>query len=212
MQNNSPTSYNMEDLIQKLFDKIDNLERKLDEALNRNILPPPPKPHNSSQSIHVPTLPNYIPEIDFHQWIQNFDVGKEDVMNVLEQNILDGFKTCLYKHMCEVDIDNKPIFVNTGGVGGKVKNIYIFNLVNSITNEAEWRLINDNDIYLIIEIVWRKMVKYYFIDEEEQIEYSELSEDEKTQRDINKKVLLDMKKKLLNKHIKDITRFIGQKN
>lgn len=209
MQNNSQiisTSCNMEDLIQKLFDKIDNLERKLDEALQRNI----PTPNCSSQS--GPTFPNYIPEIDFHQWIQNFDVGKEDVMNLLEQNILDGFKSCLYKHMCEVDIDKKPVFVNTGGAGGKVKQIYIFNLVNSITNEAEWRLINDNDIYLIIEIIWRKMVKYYFIDEEEQIEYSELSEDEKTQRDINKKVLLDMKKKLINKHIKDITKFIGQKN
>jgi len=191
-------------LIKNLSDKIDNLENKLDDISkqvqntrnnnidilrNKNIL-----------------LPSFIPEISFQQWIQNFEIHKQDVMNILEINILDGFKTYLNKYIVETEYNIKPIFVS----GGKSKQIFIYNLVDCTTNEAEWKIATDEDICVLVDIIWRKMIQYYFIDEEEALD-REFTEDEQTMRDINKKILLDMKKKLISKHIKDITRFIAQK-
>ena len=183
------------DIIQKMSNKIDNLENKIDHLIGM-------RPHHhqsSSENSAIMMVPDYTPSINFQKWIQNFDINKDDVMNVLETNILDGFKDCIIKNMsCDT---SKPICAFTYG---RHQQIYIYDIFQS--SIFQWHVITDDDIYLLIDIIWRKMLEYYFVTEEELMEDA-LSDNEQIQRDLNKKVLLDMKIRL-HKHIKEIKRCI----
>jgi hypothetical protein len=66
---------------------------------------------------------------------------------------------------------------------------------------GKWVLISEQTIQQFIASIWRKMLEYYFTCE------AEPGEDE-TVRDINKKKLIDMRKGLAEKHVREIERSI----
>jgi len=209
-------------IIREMSDKIDNLENKIDYLLDeihqtssrRGGVARSGWGERSGGGSMI--VPDYTPSIHFQQWIQNFDIDKQDVTNVLETNILDGFKDCILKYFTQNasnPISNIPYIAI---VRGNYKCIYIYDCLlseeqNSGLNDAssvlQWRIITDDDIYMLICVIWSKMLEYYFVIEEEELMADELSDREQLQRDINKKVLLDMKTRL-QKHIKDIKRWI----
>lgn len=199
------TQYNIENLIDiiiKMSDKIDNLENKIDNLYqqmqkgNGNIM----------KNNTVMVVPNFIPSIGFQQWLQNLNIDKQDIAVLLGTNILDGFKCYLIKYI-SINKNNKesiPIYISNTG---RYKQIYIYDIIDCLKQDAKWHIMTDDDICTIIDIIWRKIIEYYFVTDEESI-IDILTDDEQTKRDINKKILLDMKKRLIQKHIKDIYRCI----
>jgi hypothetical protein len=177
--------------IQTASTTLENLENKLShyEANGH---------HNETCKKTAILLPDFIPEIGFNDWLLTFEINKYDMQVLFGTSILDGFKHCISKNM-EI-IEGKPIWISDK----KTKQIYIYDFIGE--SELNWRIMTEEDIFVVIDNIWRKMVEFYFIKNEE--EYIELSDEEQTQRDINKKYLIDMKKKLIQKHVKDIARHI----
>jgi len=191
-------------LIQEMSNKIDNLENKIDELRERG-----GGGGNGSRKPTVSVVPDFIPDLCFQKWLQTFDIGKQDIMVLLETNIVDGFKCCLIKFIGgkPEDTENvaKPIWVSTNG---RYKQIYIYDVVDGLDQHAQWRIMTEDDVCILIDTIWRKMIEYYFVTEEETLDI--LSDDEQTYRDLNKKVLLDSKKRLL-KHTRELQRCIVER-
>lgn len=199
------TQQNMEHLIEiikKMSIKIDNLENKINELTqkmqnnNYGILP-------KNNTINV--VPNYTPSIGFQTWLQNLSIDKNDVMVLFGTNILDGFKCYLIKHLdlYKNNTISRPLWISNNG---RYKQIYIYDINDNIEKDLKWHIMTDEDTCLLVDIIWRKMIEYYFVTEEECIDT--FTDDEQTQRDFNKKILLDMKKRLIQKYTKDIQRCI----
>ena len=66
---------------------------------------------------------------------------------------------------------------------------------------GEWTPLNEKIIHTLIESMWRKMLEFYYTSDPE----PGVNE---TTRDINKKKLIDMRKGLVERHTKEIERFI----
>lgn len=188
-------------IIKELSNKIDNLENKIDNLYqqvqkgNTNII----------KNNTVMVVPNFVPSIGFQPWLQKLNIDKQDIEILLGTNILDGFKCYLIKYI-SVNKNNKesiPIYISSNG---RYKQIYIYDSIDSLRLDAKWYIMTDDDVCLLIDIIWRKIIEYYFVTEEESI-IDMLSEDEQTQRDMNKKNLLDMKKRL-HRHTREIQRSI----
>lgn len=190
------------DIIQVMSEKIDNIENKIDEINVRGT----GTGGRCGGSTTVSVRPDFIPDITFQKWIQDFEIGKHDVMLLLENNIMYGFKCCLHKLIMGVNMGGggenlNPIWIH---VHGRYKQIYIYDLVDD-DSLAQWHTVTEDDMYILVDTIWRKMIEYYFIIEEESLEI--LTDDELTCRDLNKRVLLDSKRRLL-KHTKEIQRYI----
>lgn len=174
---------NTNDKIAELSEKIDNLENKIDQLIHiiNNM--------KNNRISNKKVLPDYTPSIHFWDWIKTFIIKREHLITIFETSILDGFKECLEFNISNTLPDNYPIWVSDTSV----KKTYIF-------EEDEWRQFSSEEIHNIIEIIWRKMLEFYFMGEK--------TEESEEQRDINKKKLIDLRKKLVDKHIKNINKYL----
>lgn len=199
-QDNSITMKQILDMFCELKEKIENLENtvlkkykcleeKLQYIEQKQIMS-----GSNTQKTVIDIQPNHTPSLTFQQWLEQISVMMEDLTNIFDIGILDGFYSCLGRNM---PILESPFWISPT----KTKQIYLFDLSN-----MAWRIMSENDIVIIIEEIWRKMIEFYFIKCEE--EYMELSEQDQTQRDIKKKGLIDMKKKMIQKHTMDIAKCI----
>jgi len=213
------------DIINQLSSKIDVLEDKID-VLTSHVL------KNSGSGFSAQNVrggvkknliytPDYIPSHDFDAWTQTCTIKQEHVNAIFRNTILEGFKSFIHDWFSEQQQSgiNLPIVVLGSG---KTKMLYVFemfseddfsNLQQEFNNEniveplennfgdknGKWVLISEQAIQQFIASIWRKMLEYYFTSE------NEPGVDE-TIRDINKKKLIDMRKGLVEKHLREIER------
>ena len=166
-----------------------------------------------------------MPSLDFDAWIQTCTIKQEHVNAIFRCTILEGFKYFINDWFSEHHQSGVALPIVVLG-SGKTKLLYVFEVTPSelssyedgdgevdVDEEREgepledgekhgkWVLISDKSINQFIASIWRKMLEYYFTREPEP------GVDE-TVRDINKKKLIDMRKGLAEKHIREIERSI----
>ena len=174
-------------ILRELSNKIDNLERKIDDLASKTKIG---GGAGRGSADTTPSSPDFVPGIEFQPWLNQFVTNREDLDLVFGVSMLDGYKQCISRNIGE----NPPIWVLSST---KTVSIYIY-------EDAAWRVASEEDIHCIIDAIWRKMLEFYFILSDE----PDISEDEQTRRDINKKNLIDMRKKMVSRHTRDIARFI----
>jgi hypothetical protein len=199
--------------------KIDTMDAKLNGFIQNN--------NNKKNTISNPHYPDYIPYHDFYTWIENFQICQHHVNIVFRSTILEGCKHFIQDTFKKSD-KQLPIIL----VDAKPKIIYVFipkmiaNNEVDISNSSElrssevfledsvvsyddinqypsgeWTPLNEKIIHTLIESMWRKMLEFYYTSDPE----PGVNE---TTRDINKKKLIDMRKGLVERHTKEIERFI----
>jgi hypothetical protein len=197
---------NREDTIRELFtmirelsEKMDGIEQKIEYITDAITMSQKRNMKDKDKDKNTATMPDFIPNKDFQQWISLFNVNKEDMDMLFGSTILDGFKHCLNRNIDA--ISEYPLW---GASPAKTIQIFIYQ------NEAGWRIMTEEDIHILIDFVWRKMLEWYFILDEDE-DYDKMTDKEQLQRDCNKKNLFGMKKTILTKYTKDIARCIIQR-
>lgn len=223
---------NLCDIINQLSSKIEVLEDKID-VLTSHVLKNSGSGH-SAQTVrggvkkNLIYTPDYMPSLDFDAWAQTCTIKQEHVNAIFINTILEGFKSFIHDWFTEQQQSGITLPIVVLG-SGKTKMLYVFevfseeefanlnqefnneNIVEPLENNSgnrpsmdgdkngKWVLISDLIIQQFIASIWRKMLEYYFTCE------NEPGVDE-TIRDINKKKLIDLRKGLVEKHLREIER------
>ena len=184
-------------ILRELSNKIDNLDRKIDAIVAAAASSSDGKNSNlKSASVaqnDTPSSPDYLPSIEFQPWLNQFVTNIEDLDLVFDVSMLDGFKQCLAKNIEKNHGGGLPIWV----LGAKTVLIYIY-------EDSAWKVASEDDIHRIIDTIWRKMLEFYFVICDE----PDIRDEEQTRRDICKKNLFDMRKKIVNRHTRDIAKYL----
>jgi len=188
-------------VITGLSEKIDNLEQKLDAFIKTGS---GGKRGGGSGGGGGGSCPDSTPPMDFYGWVDSMPVVQEHVNVVFRSSILEGFKQFVHALFTRTETANpRPIVL----FGSKPKILYVFSKISPETDETvdpgrgEWMVLDETVVCGLIEQVWRKMLEFYYTCPEE----PGVSE---TVRDMNKKKLIDMRKGLVEKHLKEIERFL----
>lgn len=198
-------------IVLELSNKIESIEQKID-ILTQHI-------ENNSTSYKKPisenTVIQYIPLIDFDSWVHTIHIQREHVNIIFRNTILEGFKQFIQEWFSKEKQKNENIPII---LSGRPKILYVFqNPVKVLSeddsenlqcvdtdteeNTGKWILIDETIISKMIECIWKKMLEFYFTGDPE-------PGTDETVRDINKKKLIDMRKGLTEKHLKEIERFL----
>ena len=207
------------DIILQLTQKIDGLENKID-LLTSQVQSGGSK-HSTIKKNLIYT-PDYVPALDFDGWVQTCEIRQEHVNAIFKGTILEGFKYFINDWFSEQIQSGEALPVVVLG-SGKTKLLYVYEdtaeenpgkkveepgteTVDPGSDEdgeksGKWVLISEQTIHQFIASIWRKMLEYYFTCETE-------PDVDETVRDINKKKLIDMRKGLVEKHVREIERSI----
>jgi hypothetical protein len=199
-------------MIHTLSDKIDTIDTKIDNFVREYSQNKKTSNLHQRQSSTVPQkmYPDYCPSIDYDNWINEICIQREHVNVVFRCTILEGFKQFIQTFISSGNKTKNSLPIVA--FGAKHKTLYIYQLLQnneddhlstdtSALEKGEWIPINEKIIHILIESVWRKMLEFYYLSEPE-------PNTDETVRDINKKKLIDMRKGLVEKHTKEIERFL----
>jgi hypothetical protein len=148
------------------------------------------KKNHSSES----STPDYSPSMTFENWLESVNINKTHVNMIFRSTILDGFKQVLQ----QIIHDSQPMVLPIVTIGAKHKSLLVYQEREEV---GKWYVLDGPLLNYLVESIWRKMLEFYFTSE------AEPGEDE-TVRDFHKKKLVDMRKVLTDKHMKEIERFI----
>ena len=183
---------------------IQSLQDKLDKIMTS------PKHTNN-------TIPTHIPTHSISNWIQKCPIDHEKMNYIFTHTYLEGFKYyvgyCL-NYSTECHTNHECSIIPFAVVDEKPKKLYGYSMVvddydsDNSSDELvdgrptyKWQPMTERHINLFIEDIWRRMLEYYYMTPAPE------GEDE-TVRDKNKHKLLGMRKKLVEKHHKEIERFL----
>jgi hypothetical protein len=197
-------------MIATLSEKIDKIDTKIDTFIRDHS-----QNKKTTNSHHTPDIqnsmyPEHSPSFDYDSWIHQICIHREHVNIVFRYTILEGFKQFIQGFISS-EVKKKNILPIVA-FGAKHKTIYIYKLIHIDVSDpptsdsaalvkGEWIPIDEKIIHKLIESIWRKMLEFYYLSEPE-------PNIEETVRDINKKKLIDMRKGLVEKHTKEIERFL----
>ena len=166
-----PTNADLYNLIQRLYGKIENLERKIDKITKKGEFDV--EKHRKNLGLGIPVV--------FEEWITKFEINDELYNNVFELGggILFAFKQML---VYNIDAENSysPIFKCN-------RVIYVYMLVD---NAPEWCLFNEENLRLIIQEIWRKTLMF-------QLDQKNLDDNDDV-RDLKRRVVLQMRQNLFD--------------
>jgi len=193
------------DTILRMEKYIYNLEDKIEKMTHNHL----------SEKRMTRSIPDYIPTHSISEWITYCPINNDHMDIIFNNTILEGFKQYIQYCMDFSSTMLLPLSV----VDGKPKKIYGFDLViedsdsevdvsdihlsekTEIFNGLKWQPMTEKHIHLFIEDIWRKMLEFYYTNPKH-------SNEDETQTDLNKKKLLSMRKILVEKHEKEIERFL----
>lgn len=212
---NNEKSEEMGEVVVKLCDTILRMENyiySLEDKLKKM------NTHMSEKKA-VLSAPNYIPTHTLSEWITYCPINSSHMENVFKNTVLEGFKQ--YILVCLEFSTTMLIPLTT--LEGKPKRLFVFSSVTddsdseqegdetSISNVhlkesvvisiSKWKIMTEQQIHMFIEDIWRKMLEFYYTSPRE-------PDADETQRDLNKKKLLSMRKILVEKHGKEVERFL----
>ena len=224
------------DIIRQLTHKIDSLENKIDVLTSQvqlGVSKHPAAAGGGAIKKNLIYTPDYVPSWDFESWVQTCEIREEHVNAIFKGTILEGFKYFINDWFSEQSQSGEALPIVVLG-SGKTKLLYVFEVfsdglskedsgdlpeppgkkpgepgtetVETYSDEdgeksGKWVLISEQAIQQFIASIWRKMLEYYFTRETG-------PEVDETVRDINKKKLIDMRKGLVEKHVREIERSI----
>lgn len=194
--------------ILRMENYIYNLENKIEKMTHNHL----------SEKRMKQSIPNYIPTHSISEWIKYCPINNNHMDSIFKNTILEGFKQ--YIQYC-MDYSS-TMLIPLSLVDGKPQKLYGFHSVMEDSDSElessevdvsdihlsektgslfKWQPMVEKHIHLFIEDIWRKMLEFYYTNPKD------LNEDE-TQTDLNKKKLLSMRKILVEKHKKEIERFL----
>ena len=168
-----PTNAELYSLMCKLYNKIENLEKKIDKLSdNREI--------NIEQFRRKQGLVN--PEDVYNNWVTFIKVNQEHYKNLflLDGGILNVFKNIVGDHIKRYP--TLPIY--------KYNNIlYVYQ--NNEGQEPKWELFNETNLSLIVTEIWRNLIKF-------QLNNITTDTDNDDIKDQKRRIVMQMRDKLLN--------------
>jgi len=213
LNNERPTE--IKEVVVKLCDTILRMENYIysleDKMKKMN--------HNMSEKKTILSAPNYVPTHTLSEWITYCPIHVGHMENVFKNTVLEGFKqyilvclefsTTMLIPLTVLDGKPKRLFGfysatedSDSEQEGDETNISDIHVKESVTTPiCKWQIITEQHIHIFIEDVWRKMLEFYYT-------YPREPDEDETQRDLNKKKLLSMRKLLVEKHVKEIERFL----
>lgn len=200
-----PQIIKMMSMMENITKEISNLSNKLENLENRFININEFEPNKNLSRL-------YIPQVSYEQWIDSFTVNMEILKKTYKQGILTGFKECIienigkYKSDISIDICNNeerkmrlPIVVLM-----RPKRLQIY-------CDNEWQTFTEANLEYFIQEIWRKFLMLFLENQESldfAIDFGVDNNSSQYHKDIFMKNILEMKKKILQNHKKEIIRIL----
>jgi hypothetical protein len=167
-----PTNAELYCVIQRLCDKIENLENKVDKL-------------NQNRETNIDKIRRHhgldTPDV-YTNWLSFIKVEKKHYDALFTQNgcIMNTFKDIVLEHMNL--IDDLPLYKYK-------KNIYVY---QNIDDENEWCLFDNDNLLIMVKIVWQKLLSI-------QLDVINDDTDDDEIKDQKRRVVLQMRQNLCNK-------------
>jgi len=206
---NQESRENLDDVVTKMCETILSMENyihSLEDKLEKTTR------HMSDKKVFL-LIPGYIPTHTLSEWIHICPIHSGHMDVVFKHTVLEGFKQYVYSCLEYSSSMMLPLTV----LDGKPKRLFgFYSAADDSDSEHEggdmrpkehigaankWQQMTENQIHMFIEDIWRKMLEFYYTSPRE-------PEADETQRDLNKKKLLGMRKILTEKHGKEIERYL----
>ena len=190
------------EIIHQFSDKIESLENKVDDLqcfIQENI-----SKCNIREPCSRDKFPVKSPSISFEKWVDSFVVSQDVLEITCKNGILEGCKQCITDNFQKYNM-TIPLTACM-----RPKQLYVYCIDNNDINKGIWQLYTDEHLNILIQEIWRKILQLFLNDSTNLFEDTDedISQSSQNYRDICMKKILEMKKNLLQRHSKEILRYL----